>query len=141
MKALLFPVLAQVFLTFALMIAMAVRRVGGARARRYEIRDIALDNRNYPDDIRKYGNSYGNQFEQPVLFYLLCVLLLVLHLPDDWPAPLFVALAWLYVVLRFVHAFIHITSNHVIRRFYAFLAASIVLVGMWSLLTVLLLSA
>ena len=135
---LLLPLLAQVFLTFALMILMAVKRVGAANARRYKLRDIAVNSSNYPEDIAKYGNSYSNQFEQPVLFYLLCILLLIGGLKNSW---LFLSLAALYVALRYVHAFIHVTSNHVIWRFYAFLAGSIVLVTMWGLFAVRLLSS
>ena len=130
---LIIPVFAQVFLTFVLMGVMAVKRVQAAQAQRYKLRDIAVNNRNYPDDIAKYGNSYSNQFEQPVLFYLLCVLLLI---SGQRESGLFAALAFLYVALRYVHAFIHITSNNVIRRFYAFLAASAVLVSMWVLFAV-----
>ena len=126
--ALIYPVLAQVFLTVALMVLMAVKRVGGAQARRYKVRDIAVDNRNYPADLIKYGNAYSNQFELPVLFYLWCVLLMITgQAGSQW----YIALAWAFVAMRYVHAFIHVTSNHVIRRFYAFLASAIILLIMW----------
>ncbi len=128
-----YPVLAQVLLTFVLMVLMAAARVRAARARRYRLRDIAVDSKNYPDDILKFGNAYGNQFEQPVLFYLICILLMLLQPGGN---SLYLLLASLYVAGRYVHAFIHITSNHVIHRFYAFLAASIVLVVMWVVLAI-----
>ncbi len=133
MSSVIYPVLAQVFLTLALMILMAIKRVGGARARRYKIRDIAVNNNNYPDDIRKFGNAYANQFELPVLFYLLTVLLII---TGKHSSNLYVGLASLFVLLRYIHAFIHVTSNHVIRRFYAFLAGAVVLVCMWILFAV-----
>ena len=44
---------------------------------------------------------------------------------------LFVVLAWVFVVLRLLHAAIHVTSNHVGRRFAAFAASVVVLAIMW----------
>jgi hypothetical protein len=49
---------------------------------------------------------------------------------------LFVALAWLFVVLRLVHAYIHLTSNHVGRRFAVFAASALVLLIMWVIFAV-----
>lgn len=129
--AIVYPLLAQVLLTFVLMFLMAMQRVKAANARRYKIRDIAVDSGKYPDDVRKFGNSYSNQFELPVLFYLLCILLMLLQPGGN---SLYLLLAWAFVVGRYVHAFIHVTSNHVLRRFYAFLVSALVLVLMWALL-------
>ena len=44
---------------------------------------------------------------------------------------LFVVMAWLFVVSRIVHAFIHVTSNHVGQRFAAFLVGAVILALMW----------
>ena len=33
---------------------------------------------------------------------------------------LFVVLAWIFVVLRLVHAYVHVTSNHLTQRFAAY---------------------
>jgi len=129
-NSIVFPVLAQVFLTFVLMFLMALKRVKAAQARRYKLRDIAVNSANYPDDVRKFGNSYVNQFELPLLFYLLCVILMVAGPGNN---EYYLILAWAFVATRIVHAFIHVTSNNVIRRFYAFLAGSVVLLAMWGL--------
>ena len=127
---LIYPVLAQVLLTFVLMFVMAMKRVRAAQARRYKLRDIAVNTQNYPDDVKKFGNSYINQFELPVLFYLLCVILMIAG-PGN--SKYYFMLAWVFVASRIVHAFIHITSNNVIRRFYAFLVGAITLISMWGL--------
>jgi peptidoglycan/LPS O-acetylase OafA/YrhL len=39
---------------------------------------------------------------------------------------LFVVLAWMFVASRLAHAAIHVTSNHLQRRFFAFLIGAIV---------------
>jgi hypothetical protein len=43
----------------------------------------------------------------------------------------FVALAWLFVILRVIQAVIAVTDNHVRRRGLAFIAGAIVLAIMW----------
>ncbi len=129
--SIIYPLFVQVALTFCLMFIMAFNRVKAARARRYRLRDIAVNSANYPDDVRKFGNSYVNQFELPVLFYLICVVLMIAGPGNN---KLYLMLAWAFVATRIVHAFIHVTSNNVIRRFYAFLAGAITLIAMWGLL-------
>ncbi len=131
LSPIIYPLLVQVALTFVLMFVMAMKRVKAARAHRYQLRDIAVDAAKYPDDIRKFGNSYLNQFELPVLFYVVCVVLLIAGPGNN---KLYLLLAWGFVAARIVHAFVHVTSNNVIRRFYAFLAGAIILIAMWLLL-------
>ena len=129
----IFPLIAQVALTFVLGFVMSITRVKAAQARRYKLRDIAVNAGNYPDDVRKSGNSYINQFELPVLFYVICVVLMIAGPGNN---KIYLMLAWAFVATRIVHAFIHITSNNVIRRFYAFLAGAIILIAMWGLFAV-----
>ncbi len=73
------------------------------------------------------ADNYKNLFEMPVLFYLLCVLVLQTGVAD-------LALilgVWLYVVLRYVHSYVHCTYNKVIHRFSAFVASGAVLFALW----------
>ncbi len=49
---------------------------------------------------------------------------------------LFVLLAWVFVVLRLVRAYIHVTDNNVPRRGMVFLAGTIVLAVMWAIFIV-----
>jgi hypothetical protein len=44
---------------------------------------------------------------------------------------LFVALAWVFVALRLVHATIHVTTNNLAQRATAFILGGIVLALMW----------
>ncbi|WP_368389605.1 MAPEG family protein [Thalassotalea sp. 1_MG-2023] len=39
--------------------------------------------------------------------------------------------AWLFVILRIVHAFIHLTYNHIIHRMLTFWAAFICVMVLW----------
>ena len=62
-----------------------------------------------PTRVTQIGNSFRNQFEVPVLFYVLIALALPLRHAD-----LFIVLmSWVFVVTRFAHAGIFVTSNNI----------------------------
>jgi hypothetical protein len=126
-SALLAPLFVQVFLTFLLMYRMAGARVASLRRREVKMGQIALGNDAWPERVKQLSNSFHNQLELPLLFYVLVALVLITRHTDI----VLVALAWAFVALRIVHAFIHVTSNIVTRRFYAFAASSLVLLMMW----------
>jgi hypothetical protein len=127
LQAILLPLFVQVALTFVLLFWMGWLRVSVIRRGEVKMRDVALGQPAWPEQPTKVANSYHSQFEMPVLFYVLVVLALIARKADL----LFVIMSWIFVLLRIVHAYIHTTSNHVAHRFYAFLAASLVLLVMW----------
>jgi len=126
-QAVLLPLLVQIALTFGLGFWMAARRVRAIRSGEVRPRDIALREPNWPKQLMQLQNALSNQLELPVLFYVLTILALFTQTADL----AFVALAWLYVALRLVHAYIHVTHNRVPRRGMVFIASSIVLCVMW----------
>jgi hypothetical protein len=114
--AILYPVFVQIFLTLLVGALTGFGRVRLVRSGQVHPSEIALDNRNWPEDLRKLSNNYSNQFELPVLFYVLCIIAMLTGMAD------FVAivLAWGFVLGRIVHAYIHTTNNRVPRRGIAF---------------------
>ena len=74
-----------------------------------KMRDIALRQPNWPDRPTQIGNCFSNQFEIPVLFYVLIAIALPLRHTDL----VIVMLSWVFVVTRFAHAGIFVTSNDV----------------------------
>lgn len=125
---LLLPAFAHVLLVFAVGGMMGRARVRAARAGRVKLRDVAVDNSRWPDDVRKIANNYQNQFEVPVLFYAALALIVATGLADGVMA----ALAWVFVASRVVHSFIHTGSNVVINRFRVFLFGFAVVVLLWA---------
>ena len=85
-----------------------------------------------PERLRVLTRHSANLLETPLLFY---VVVLMIHVTDS-TSSLFVGLAWAYVVLRFVHAFIHLGTNFVLHRFLSFGLGLVVLLAMWVLLLV-----
>jgi hypothetical protein len=130
--AVLAPVFVQVALTFVLLFAMGRSRLAVLRSKEVKVRDIALGERNWPPRVMQFINAYHNQFELPVLFYAVVAFALVTR----QAGLVFVLLAWLYVLSRLVHAFIHTTSNAILWRFRVFLVGAMILMAMWILLAV-----
>jgi hypothetical protein len=126
------PVFVSIALTFALLFRMGFLRVRAAKRRDVRLDDIALGQAAWSPSILKIDRAFHNQLELPLLFYVLIALILAAH-SADW---LLSVLSWLFVALRLAHAFIHTTSNDVVRRFQVFLAGAIVLTVMWALFAI-----
>ena len=131
-QAVLLPLFVQVALTFFLLFWTGRARVAAVRRGDVHPRDIALREQNWPKHETQIVNAYHNQLELPVLFYVLTILVIITRHADL----LFVVLAWLFVVLRLVHVYIHLTSNRVGRRFAVFAAGVLVLLAMWVIFVV-----
>ena len=130
--SILLPVFVQVALTFVLLMRLGSGRLRTLSAGNTKVRDIALGESNWPSDVTQVGNCFNNQFQLPMLFYVLVVLALVLHKADL----LFVIMSWIFVISRIVHAGVHITSNNVNQRFAAYTVGMVVLLLMWAIFAV-----
>ena len=131
LQAVLLPLFVQVALTFGLLLWLAPLRAG-ALGKDVHPRDIALGQKAWPERMQKIANCFENQFELPVLFYLLVILAIMAH-KDDL---LFVVLSWVFVASRFVHAFIHTGSNVVRVRGAVYGVGLFVLIAMWIIFAV-----
>ncbi|PLU01366.1 MAPEG family protein [Sinorhizobium medicae] len=125
------PMVAHVALVFALYALLSARRVALVKAGKIEA-SVFRKNRDEPDESLVVRNSIANQFELPVLFHLCCVLLYVTEADNI----LSLGLAWLFVALRYAHAVIHVTGNRLRYRRPLFMAGFLVLVAMWTWLSV-----
>jgi hypothetical protein len=123
----LLPVFVLVGLTFALLLWMAGARRQAIVGGETRMRDVALGQPNWPTRATQVGNSFKNQFELPLLFYILIALALPLRHAD-----LFIVLmSWVFVITRFAHAGIFVTSNDMKQRSLAWFAGVLVLFAMW----------
>lgn len=125
--SLVYPVLAQVLLTLLLFLKLGQARVAAVRSRQVRVADIALSADAYPENARKLSNNVGNQFQTPVLFYVLGGVATYVG-ATGFPMTL---LAWAYVATRVAHSAIHVSYNRVQHRFLVFLLGLVVLVLMF----------
>jgi hypothetical protein len=126
-QAILLPLFVEVILTFLLLFWLAYLRIHDLNAGVVRPHDIALREPNWPAHTTQVANALANQFELPVLFYVLTFLEYVTHTAGV----VFVALAWVFVLFRCLHAFVHVTSNIVRRRGSLFGVTAFVLAVMW----------
>lgn len=120
----LWPVLAQVALTIVMYALLAIRKAKVVRSGGFNRQSTALDNKAWPADVVKVSNNIDNQFESPILFYVVC---LVLYSTNGVSVTV-LALAWVYVLSRCVHAYVHTHSNYVPARLRVFMVGIVVLV-------------
>ena len=123
----LLPVFVLVGLTFALLLGMATMRTRALAGGEAKMTDVALGEPNWPTRAAQIGNCFSNQFEIPLLFYILIALALPLRHADL----VIVLLSWVFVITRFVHAGIFVTSNDLRQRGPAWFAGVLVLFAMW----------
>ena len=126
-QMILAPLFVQVVLTLA--VGFWLPAIGIPARRRGEVdpRNVALREPNWPTRVLQVRNSYQNQLELPVLFYVLTILAIITKHADL----LFVIMAWIFVLSRLVHAYIHVTSNDLRLRGPWFGVGAFTLAIMW----------
>ena len=129
----LFPIVAMVALVVFVVVRLARSRVRAVRRRDISVGYFELfQGSEEPEELRALSRHFANLFELPILFYVACIVAYVSVQVDLW----LVLLAWLFVVSRYVHSYIHLTSNIVIQRFRVYGIGLAVLVLMWLTLTI-----
>lgn len=128
-KPLLLPLLAQVALTFIVMASMYRARVAEMKSKHIHPQRIKTrgKSRHLLTDSAAAADNFSNLFELPVLFYTAIMLTLILMVQDS----ILVILAWIFVITRYMHSFIHVTYNKVMHRFTMFLLSSFVMLAYW----------
>lgn len=127
MSSLLWPMLAHIGLTFGLYVWLTVARAGAVRRGEVEHGCFVLG-REEPRAVARITRNLANQFELPVLFYAIVVLLVAL----GRVTAIDVAAAWVFVAGRIVHTLVQTLTDDVPLRGRVFMInflAIVVLVG------------
>ena len=129
LQAVLLPLFVEVILTFVLMLQMGALRRADYSSGAVRADDIALREPRWPQRTTQAANAFSNQFELPVLFYVLTILAWMTR----HAGIVFVVLAWIFVICRVLQAYIHVTSNVVRYRGLFYSIGALVLMIMWAL--------
>ncbi len=129
--AIIWPMIAHVALVYGVyaLIALRLKRAvdtGSAKVSQFR------ENRDEPAESLFVRNNLANQFELPVLFHACCLALLA----SGGVGPVVLVLAWIFVVSRYAHTAIHVTTNRIRYRQPAFAAGFLTLGAMWAALAV-----
>jgi hypothetical protein len=106
------PVIIQVLMTLLIYVRLIKVKIREMRAGRVDKTRSALHEAAWGDAVLQINNNIRNQFELPVLFYVLAAVLWAM----DSVNGLAIAAAFLFVLSRIAHALIHLGSNYVPNR-------------------------
>ena len=126
----LYPIFVMLALTLFVMIRMGLARYRAVIRREVDNRYYELYHGEEPKHLRVLSRHFSNLMETPPLFYVACIIAFV----TDQKSDLIIGLAWAYVTLRFLHTFIHLGGNVVVRRFQVFVLSMVVLTVMLTIL-------
>ena len=129
-NAIFWPVLVQVLMTLLIYVRLIKVKIRAIRAGQVNRERQPLHEDAWPDGVLQINNNIRNQFELPVLFYVVCFALWAL----EAVGVLALVAAWLFVASRIAHAWVHLTSNYIPNRRRLFT------VGWWILLFMVLLA-
>ena len=107
------PVIAHICLIFVLYIYLGAVRTRALKEGSVDRQKTSLDPQAWPEYVVKVSNNLANQFESPILFYVLSV---IYYLTNN-VGNILISIMSVYVLSRYIHAYIHVTSNHVPYRF------------------------
>ncbi|HMB57322.1 MAG TPA: MAPEG family protein [Arenimonas sp.] len=128
---LFWPAVAMALLTCFVWVRIFIVRIPEMRRRRIHPQAVAQSaQRDAIFEDTRASDNFKNLFELPVLFYLA---LFVAHASGQ-VGSLVVALAWIFVLLRWIHSLIQCTYNRVMHRFQVYLLGGVVLWLLWAVI-------
>ncbi len=129
----LYPLFGMVILTICIAPLVLYARVKQVSAGNLKIEFFELySGTGAPPDVTKTTRCLANLFEIPTLFYVACLTALFLELNSVW----LIYLAWGFVTIRGIHAFIHLTYNKVFHRLSAFMLSNVLVIAMWVIIII-----
>ena len=123
----IYPLIAMIFLTIIVGVQLLYCNTKSVLNREVDIRHFRLFNSKIPKNLQSISQHYKNMFEMPILFYILCILLII----NNNYTQLDVMLAWGFVVFRVLHSLARIPNRDVNLRFGLFSGSFIMLVIGW----------
>ena len=125
------PVVTLVALTGLVWLLMVIARNAAILKRiasaEYYV-DYAAEKAPVADWVERPARTFNNLLQVPVLFYVLCLLMLQTGVVDQAQ----VTLAWIFVVTRAFHAAIYIGWNRGPYRFMMWMSGCLSLVVLWT---------
>lgn len=125
--AIFWPMIAHVALVGIVYGVLGVRRRRAVRSGEAKISAFRTRGGAEPASSATASANLMNQFEVPVLLHVVCLALFV----TAGVSYIAVVLAWLFIALRYAHAWLHLGANYVRHRSGAFAAGVVVLGNLW----------
>ncbi len=123
------PLLAQILIPILVLMLNGKRKSDAVKTGDFDREKAAMDNEAWNKPVILTSKNLANQFQLPVIFYVLCLVLANL----DAVSKLALGVAWLFVASRYVHAYVHVSTNYVPNRLRAFLLGAVSLLVLFGL--------
>ena len=117
------PVLAQLLIPVLVLLLNGKRKSADVKSGQFDREKAAMDNEAWSKPVVLTSKNLANQFQLPVIFYVLCLILASI----DAVAMVTLAVAWVFVATRYVHAYVHVSTNYVPFGMRVFLLGSLTL--------------
>ena len=122
-KLIFLPILAHFLLIFILYIYLGQVKSRAIKDGNTDRQKAAINPKAWPDFVLKVSNNLDNQFESPAIFYLLSVIFYLTNHVNN----ILILIMTGYVITRYIHAYIHVTSNYVPYRYKSFVIGILIL--------------
>jgi hypothetical protein len=129
--AMFWPMIAHAALVFILYYLLSVRRVAAVKSGSVKAQQFK-ENLSEPEGSLLVHNNLKNQFELPILFYAGVLAIYATNADNIFT----IVLAWVFVLSRYAHSYVHVTSNRLRYRRPLFMVGFAVTVVLWAWLAV-----
>lgn len=123
------PVMAQLLIPILVLLLNGKRKSADVKSGNFDREKAAMNNEAWSKPVVLTSKSLANQFQLPVIFYVLCLVLASI----DAVTMTILVVAWIFVVTRYGHAYVHVSTNYVPVRMRAFLLGALFLFVLFAL--------
>lgn len=102
-------------------------RMAALKSRKIELNYFKEYTGEIPTNVRIAGRHFENQFQAPILFYILGLTILVSKVEST----LLIIFLTGFVITRMLHSYIHLRTNHLIWRMRSYGAGWLFLIFGW----------
>ena len=118
------PLIGMVVLTLLVAIRLLYFAINSTVTGKVHIKQFRIYDGEFPTTFQSVRQHYKNMFEIPILFYILCILLIINNNYTQFD----VIVAWGFVLFRVLHSLARIPIRDVNLRFGLFIGSFIMLV-------------
>jgi|TARA_B110000495_G_scaffold195387_1_gene202848 hypothetical protein len=125
----LYPAILMMILTLFLYVKNYLDNVKAKKSNAVKFSYFKIYEGEVPDYVSISRQTLKNQFELPIFFYFLTAIILVF----DQVSQLDLIFGWIFVISRYVHCYIRLSSNYVPYRAKVFKLGMIILIVWWTI--------
>ena len=123
----LYPAIGMMILTLFLYTKNYLDNIKAKKANDLEYSYFKAYQGSIPEYVAVSRQTLKNQFELPIFFYFLVSIIIAF----DTVTQLDIIFSWLFVLSRYFHCYIRLTSNHIPHRAKFFQVGMVVLTVWW----------